>query len=820
MNLYTTQKNCFFKILLAVRKKGGKNLWKILFLFSFILIGNCFYIRKCDAATNAIITGASSLNIRSGPGTSYDNVMADDNTKITLPNGYNVSIVGEAYDNERNLWYKISFTYRNATYEGYAMATYIKERNSVGSESNFEEYLTQQGFPESYKEKLRTLHSAHPKWIFEAFHTGLEWQRTVNAESEVGKNLIQNNVISSWKSMENGAYNWDTNTWVVFDGADWVAASKELITYYLDPRNFLDESNIFMFETLSYDNSYQTASGVQSILSGSFMSGTYTDTDGWSGSYAEAFIYAAEQSGVSPYHLASRSLQELSPSGSSSVSGTVSGYEGYYNFYNIGATSSSNPILNGLAFAKQYNDTYFLPWNAKWKAIAGGAIYLGKRYINVGQDTLYLQKFNVQGSSPYTHQYMTNVQAASSEAKKMAVAYGNTGDREIVFKIPIFENMPNTISPLPTGSGSSVAVLSELSIKGYTLTPTFNKNVTEYDLVLNEIISSVEVSAKAADSSSSVSGTGTHKLQEGSNNIKIVVTAPSGNTTTYTIHIVVPLSKPNTNGSSSNGPGSNGNGPSSNGNGPGSNGETISDKPGTPEQTTTSNKPTTPEQTTTSNKPETPEQTTTSNKPETPEQTTAPDKPGTPEQTTSSDKPTTPEQTTSSDNPTTSGEDEKQITISAKGKKFMTLKEKDKTTTVIYGFDVGVEAAEAVKSITATNCSVQILNSDRTPNTSIIATGNIVQIKSNKDNAIISELLVVIYGDVNGDGQINAKDMLYLQQHLLGIITLNGVYAEAGDINWAADALDSKGVKTTQINAQDILHLKRHLLDIKYITQK
>ena len=45
------------------------------------------------------------------------------------------------------------------------------------------------------------------------------------------------------------------------------------------------------------------------------------------------------------------------------------------------------------------------------------------------------------------------------------------------------------------------------------------------------------------------------------------------------------------------------------------------------------------------------------------------------------------------------------------------------------------------------------------------------------------------------------------------------VYAEAGDINWAADALDSKGVKTTQINAQDILHLKRHLLDIKYITQ-
>ena len=750
-----------------MKKKTRKQGLAVL-LALFMAINSCSGFKpwtSMDAYADVVrtaVVNATTLNVRSGPGTSKSIV-------AKLTNGTSVSVLGETTGTDGKMWYHIQF---GGGSKGYVLSSYLKFPTAYTSDANFEQYLNSQGFPESYKEKLRTLHSAHPKWIFEAFHTGLDWQRTVNAESEVGKNLIQNNVISSWKSMENGAYNWDTNTWVVFDGADWVAASKELITYYLDPRNFLDESNIFMFETLSYDNSYQTASGVQSILSGSFMSGTYTDTDGWSGSYAEAFIYAAEQSGVSPYHLASRSLQELSPSGSSSVSGTVSGYEGYYNFYNIGATSSSNPILNGLAFAKQYNDTYFLPWNAKWKAIAGGAIYLGKRYINVGQDTLYLQKFNVQGSSPYTHQYMTNVQAASSEAKKMAVAYGNTGDREIVFKIPIFENMPNTISPLPTGSGSSVAVLSELSIKGYTLTPTFNKNVTEYDLVLNEIISSVEVSAKAADSSSSVSGTGTHKLQEGSNNIKIVVTAPSGNTTTYTIHIVVPLSKPNTNGSSSNGPGSNGNGPSSNGNGPGSNGETISDKPGTPEQTT------------------------------------------------SSDKPTTPEQTTSSDNPTTSGEDEKQITISAKGKKFMTLKEKDKTTTVIYGFDVGVEAAEAVKSITATNCSVQILNSDRTPNTSIIATGNIVQIKSNKDNAIISELLVVIYGDVNGDGQINAKDMLYLQQHLLGIITLNGVYAEAGDINWAADALDSKGVKTTQINAQDILHLKRHLLDIKYITQK
>lgn len=759
MNLYTPQKKRLFKPLLAVKEKGGKKIWTILSIFSFTLIIACLYGWKCDAATNAVISGATSLNIRSGPGTSYDNVVADDDTKISLPNGYNVSILEKEYDEERNLWYKISFTYRNSTYEGYALSTYIKERNTSGMESNFEEYLTQQGFPESYKERLRTLHSKHPKWIFEAFHTGLDWQRTVNAESEVGKNLVQNNAISSWKSMEQGAYNWDTNKWVVFDGSDWVAASRELITYYLDPRNFLDESNIFMFETLSYDNSYQTVQGVQNILNSSFMSGTYTDSDGWTGSYAEAFIYAAEQSGVSPYHLASRSLQELSPTGSSSVSGTVSGYEGYYNFYNIGATSSSNPILNGLAFAKQYNDTYFLPWDAKWKSIAGGAIYLGKRYINIGQDTLYLQKFNVQGSNPYTHQYMTNVQAASSEAKKMAVAYGSADDREIVFKIPVFENMPSTISPLPTGSGSSVAVLSELSVKGYSLTPTFNKNTTEYDLVLSEIISSVEVSAKAADSNSLISGTGTHKLQIGSNDIRVVVTAPSGNTTTYTIHIVVPSDKPNTNGPGGNEPNTNGPGENgSNTNGPGTN-EPNTNGPGGQET-------------------------------EEPTTTKAPE------------------------------ENDGKITISAKDKRFMTLKEENKNITVIYGFDVGTTSAEAVKSISATNCSVQILKADKTPNTDIIATGNIVQIISNKDNSIVSEIPIVIYGDINGDGQINGKDLLYLQQHLLGIINLTGVYAEAADISWADGAVSSEGIKTTGINAQDMLHLKRHLLDVKYISQK
>ena len=34
------------------------------------------------------------------------------------------------------------------------------------TDAEFETYLTNQGFPESYKVKLRELHKSHPNWVF------------------------------------------------------------------------------------------------------------------------------------------------------------------------------------------------------------------------------------------------------------------------------------------------------------------------------------------------------------------------------------------------------------------------------------------------------------------------------------------------------------------------------------------------------------------------------------------------------------------------------------------------------------------------------
>ena len=46
-------------------------------------------------------------------------------------------------------------------------------------------------------------------------------------ESVAGKNLIPNSKGIEWKSLENGAYNWKTDSFIVFDGSTWVTASKE-----------------------------------------------------------------------------------------------------------------------------------------------------------------------------------------------------------------------------------------------------------------------------------------------------------------------------------------------------------------------------------------------------------------------------------------------------------------------------------------------------------------------------------------------------------------------------------------------------------------
>lgn len=479
------------------------------------------------------------VNVRTGAGTGYPRLSYNGGT-IQLNKGADVTVIGEEKASDGALWYKISFSYSKTTLTGYIHGDYVDVETIITYEpdADFEAYLKEQGFPDSYKDGLRALHAKYPKWVFLADKTDYTWEEVLENESKIGVSLISSGAISSWKSTDPKAYNWDTGKWYGLDGAAWVAASKELVAYCLDPRNFLDEQSVFQFESLSYNSGIHTLTGLRQVISGSFLSGAKIENNMW---YSNGILKAAQETGVSPYNLAVRIIQEQGTGGEGlSISGTVPGYEGYYNYFNIGAyaANGNSAIINGLIYAKSGN-TYSRPWNTRYKSILGGAQYLGSGYISQGQDTLYYQKFDLVGV-PYTHQYMTHILAPGVEGKRMATAYSDSVKKQtaLVFKIPVYENMPKKAAACPVGDGNPNNALGALKVDGYNLTPTFHKFEYEYNLIVKNSVSEINVSAVPLDASATVAGTGKKSLKVGTNHIDIVVTAKNGSSKTYTLIVV------------------------------------------------------------------------------------------------------------------------------------------------------------------------------------------------------------------------------------------------------------------------------------------
>lgn len=406
----------------------------------------------------------------------------------------------------------------------------------------FEALLTAQKFPESYKPALRALHKQYPSWVFTAQQIDLDWNEVLTAECRVGVNMVPASSLNSWKSCDKGAYDPEKGTWYGLDGNSWVGASREIIAYYLDPRNALTDPSIFQFEKLSR-SSHHTAAGVEAILKGSFMTGSYTCPDTkQTFTYADTFLKAAEVSGVSAYHLASRARQEQGSNGNALGHGNVPGYAGYFNFFNVGAytTSTASALQNGAKYAAGQNAAYYLPWTNPYKSILGGGVILGSSYINRGQDTLYLQKFDVVdgGNGFFSHQYMGNVLAPTSEAAIMKRAYTDEVlHSPIEFCIPIYRNMPETACPKPSSAGDNNNWLKSLTVGGQSLTPTFSMYTTAYELVVDSGVSSVTISATASGKGASVSGTGVIPLKGGNNTVTIRITAASGVTRDYILRI-------------------------------------------------------------------------------------------------------------------------------------------------------------------------------------------------------------------------------------------------------------------------------------------
>ena len=331
-----------------------------------------------------------------------------------------------------------------------------------------------------YASRIDKMLADHPEWSFTILFTGLDWDTVIKNERVHKRNLVTNGN-GEWVCPVCG----DTEY-----GTGWYCASDATVAYYLDPRNSLYEDYVFQFENLKWVDGKYTVSGVESILEGCDYllkdKITYINTSGKTSTidktYSEVIMEAAKASGVSPYHLASRIRQEQGAGSSASPtgSGKYGSYVGYYNFFNVNASGNTDSeiLTAGMKYAKGVG------WTDPEKSIKGGASFIAESFIKIGQNTLYLQKFDVDDSdgSLYWHQYQQNVSAAKTESTNIMQAYkeiDSTLSTEFNFVIPVFENMPETVSARP---GSESIVTQNIEVTASSVVVYKNKNTTSTKL--------------------------------------------------------------------------------------------------------------------------------------------------------------------------------------------------------------------------------------------------------------------------------------------------------------------------------------------------
>lgn len=299
----------------------------------------------------------------------------------------------------------------------------------------YEESLIRQGFPKSYVEDLVELHKKYPQWEFVPMITGLDWQKSIDGERSSHKQqLIENTVQSSFKCSCSSCEG------KVQESPNWVSASEEAVKYYMDPRNFLNEQDIFQFESTAYDGNY-TKEGVEEILKNTWMYKskiTYLNTvgdtktfklDGVEITYSDAILKAAKDSGMSAYYLASKMVQEVGSTSSSNVggaSGKNSPFNGIYNYYNIGAYTG---VRDGLEWANGFmksakstamyksadttsSKVVTVPSNTELYYIStSGDFYRVKAVVSGTTYSGYIKKSNVSAYTsygrPWTNPYKT-----------------------------------------------------------------------------------------------------------------------------------------------------------------------------------------------------------------------------------------------------------------------------------------------------------------------------------------------------------------------------------------------------------------------------
>ncbi len=106
-----------------------------------------------------------------------------------------------------------------------------------------------------------------------------------------------------------------------------------------------------------------------------------------------------------------------------------------------------------------------------------------------------------------------------------------------VIEEPEQEEPEEDITEEPVDTIAANVALTGITIQEGTLTPSFQKDVTEYKLQVAEEVTELHIQATAEDANSEIEIVGNTNLKIGSNNVRITVTAEDGSSKTYVIRV-------------------------------------------------------------------------------------------------------------------------------------------------------------------------------------------------------------------------------------------------------------------------------------------
>ena len=517
------------------------------FILSFVLLlVSLFTTTQVNAETvkigliNEPGTNKIGVVLRSD---AYKPSKSDENKIITLWTGDSLTILDSKQDitgkinpdtNKVYIWYRGSIAKNGVTYTGYIREDMIVITEHI-VDPTFEQQLAE--FPESYRADLIKLHAIYPNWVFKADKINLTFAQAVALEDVDNRKLVQGSDFSL-RSMRKGCYDWNTGSWVAHDNGTWYGASRELIAYYMDPRNFLNANDIYVYMIQTEDSNNSSVSDMEKVLSGTFLLNKYDDPNdtAFGNSYVNVIFEASKQAVINPFVLASTIRIEQGTQGTSAL---ISGnkftylnevYEGLYNFFNFGSTGSNKELVirNGLLYAKNSG------WTTRSKSIIDGAKLYRTKYIDVGQNTYFYKNYNIIGSANASHQYAQNVADSHSSAKTLSKVYSEHKDKALTFRIPVYKDnsLPTQISPYPQVSDKLNNYYFK-NIQASGLTPSYTRFTYEYSMTVN---GDSNIYIELLDGTEFVSAS-THNLNKGDNVVNLTVKSQTGFTNTYKVNI-------------------------------------------------------------------------------------------------------------------------------------------------------------------------------------------------------------------------------------------------------------------------------------------